>query len=194
MAIPLHVAERDAPSVYRKLVNALAAQARRMGSRDAEGAAHEALKRSLSTPAPRAAIDYYFRDYPPADAGAPEWSLEQLFAWLYGVLRFVVREESARVSSRREISSGDGTTMEVADPGVDQLHRLLDSEMKTIVHECLDSLDENYRDVLVLRANGLRYADIATRLGVNENTIATWVRRGTKTLTQLVRLRMGGHE
>jgi len=194
VAIPLHVAERDAPSVYRKLVKALAAQARRMGSRDAEGAAHEALKRSLSTPAPRAAIDYYFRDYPPADSSTPEWSLEQLFAWLYGVLRFVVREESARVSSRREVASGDTAAMDVADPGRDQLHRLLDTEMKTIVHECLDSLDENYRDVLVLRANGLRYADIADRLGVNENTIATWVRRGTKTLSQLVRLRMGSHE
>jgi RNA polymerase sigma factor (sigma-70 family) len=194
VAISLHVAERDASSVYRKLVTALAAQARRMGSRDPESAAHEALKRSLATPVPRAAIDYYFRDYPPSDLSAPEWSLEQLFAWLYGVLRFVVREESARVSSRREILADDATAMDVADPSADQLHRLLDNEMKTIARECLDTLDDNYRDVLVLRAKGLKYAEIATRLGVNENTVATWVRRATKAVAQLVRTRMGGHE
>ena len=194
MAIPHHVAERDASSVYRKLVTALAAQARRMGSRDPEGAAHEALKRSLATPAPRAAIDYYFRDYPPTDLSAPEWSLEQLFAWLYGVLRFVVREESARVSSRREILTDDATAMNVADSSADQLHSLLDDEMKTIVRQCLGTLDDNYRDVLVLRARGLKDTEIATRLGVNENSVATWVRRATKTVAQLVRTRLGGHE
>ena len=194
MAISLHVAERDASSVYRKLVTALAAQARRMGSRDAEGAAHEALKRSLSTPAPRAAIEYYFQDHPAANVNAPEWSLEQLFAWLYGVLRFVVREESARMSARREMSADDATPMDVADPSADQLHRLLDDETKTIVRECLDTLDDNYRNVLVLRARGLKYTDIAVRLGVNENTVATWVRRATKAVTHLVRKRMGSHE
>lgn len=194
MAIPLHVAERDASSVYRKLVTALAAQARRMGSRDAEGAAHEALKRSLAAPTPRAAIDYYFQERPASGFHAPEWSLEQLFAWLYGVLRFVVREESARMSARRELSSADTTAMDVADPSADQLHRLLDDEMKTIAHECLDALDDHYRDVLILRARGLKYAEIASRLGVNENTIATWVRRAMKAVTHLVRKRMDGHE
>jgi len=194
VAIPLHVAERDASSVYRKLVTALAAQARRMGSRDAEGAAHEALKRSLATQAPRAAIDYYFHEHPTADLSAPEWSLERLFAWMYGVLRFVVREESARVSARREILAVDATAMNVADPSADQLHRLLDDEMKTIARECLATLDDNYRDVLILRARGLKYTEIATRLGVSENTVATWVRRATRAVAQLVRPRMDVHE
>jgi len=189
VATPLSVAERDASDVYRKLVTALAAQARRMGSKDAEGAAHEALKRSLATPAPRAAIDYYFQD-PPATTGAPEWPLERLMAWLYGVLRFVVREESARVSARREVLAVDATAMEVADPSVDQLHRLIDDETKTIVRECLDQLDESHRQVLVLRAKGFKYIEIASQLGVSENTVATWVRRGTRAVATLVRGRM----
>jgi len=193
VAIPLHVAERDAPSVYRKLVTALAAQAARMGSRDAEGAAHEALKRSLATPAPRAAIDYYFQEHPAGDGPVPEWPLEQLFAWLYGVLRFVVKEESARVSARREIVAPYGTAPDVADPSADQLHRLLDHEMRTIARECLAALDDRYRQVLVLRAKGLKYNEIARRLGVSENTVATWVRRGTHAVAQLVRERMSGH-
>jgi RNA polymerase sigma factor (sigma-70 family) len=193
VAIPLHVAERDTSSVYRKLVRALAAQARRMGSRDAEGAAHEALKRSLAAPAPRAAVEYYFGEHPAAGLPAPEWPLDRLFAWLYGVLRFVVREETARVSSRREVAVIDATTIDVADPSADQLDRLIDDETKTVVRECLGTLDENQRQVLVLRAKGLKYTEIASRLGVNENTVATWVRRGTHAMARLVRERMDGH-
>lgn len=190
MAIPLSVGERDASSVYRKLVTALAAQASRMGSKDAEGAAQEALKRSLATPAPRAAIEYFFCEHRSPAAGVPEWSLEQLMAWLYGVLRNVVREESARVSARREVLAVDAAAMEVADPAADQLDRLLDDEMKRVVRECLGEVDDSYREVLVMRAKGMKYAEIATRLRVSENTVATWVRRGTKAVADLVRERM----
>jgi RNA polymerase sigma factor (sigma-70 family) len=192
VAIPLPVAERDASSVYRKLVTALASKARRMGSKDAEGAAHEALRRSLATPTPRAAIEYYFHEHLQAGLSAPEWPLERLVAWLYGVLRFVVREESARVSSSREVLPFDAKALDVADSSPDQLRRLIDDEMQTIARECLAALDGNHRDVLLLRAKGLKYTEIASRLGVNENTVATWVRRGTREVAQLVRERMDG--
>src|SRR5258707_10771045 len=70
------VAVRDASNEYRKLVAALASRAIRMGSRDAEGAAQEALKRSLANPISRAAVDYYFQEHSPAGLGAPDWPLE----------------------------------------------------------------------------------------------------------------------
>ena len=161
-----------------------------MGSRDAEGAAQEALKRSLANPVSRAAVEYYFHERPPAGFAAPDWPLEQLFAWLYGVLRFVVREESVRMSSRRELPAIDGDAPDVRDPSPDPLALLIDDELQTIVRECLSALGEDYRTVLTLRAEGLKYSEIAARLGVSENTVATWVRRGTRAVAQHVRERL----
>jgi len=71
-----------------------------MGSRDPEGAAQEALKRSLENAASQPAIAYYFSQDLPADAKPPEWPLDQLFAWLHGVLQYVVREEHNRALTR----------------------------------------------------------------------------------------------
>ena len=55
--------------------------------------------------------------------------------------------------------------------------------------ECMPALDSDYRRVLKMRADGLKYGDIALRLGVSENTVATWVSRGIRTLAQCVRRR-----
>jgi DNA-directed RNA polymerase specialized sigma24 family protein len=44
--------------------------------------------------------------------------------------------------------------------------------------------------VLLLRAQGLKYEQIAVRLGVSGNTVATWVRRGTQAVARLVDERM----
>jgi DNA-directed RNA polymerase specialized sigma24 family protein len=53
----------------------------------------------------------------------------------------------------------------------------------------MPALDADYQRVLKMRANGLKYGDIALRLGVSENTVATWVSRGIRTLAQCVRRR-----
>ena len=183
------VAERDATTAYRKLVSTLASRAVRIGSRDAEGAAQEALRRSLANPVSRAAVEYHFHEHP-SGLAAPQWPLEQLFAWLHGVLRLVVREESARASYRREVLTVDGDGLDVRDPSPDQLELLIDTQLKSIVRECLSALGENHRRALTLRARGLKYAEIAARLGVNENTVAAWVHRGTSVVVRRVRERM----
>jgi RNA polymerase sigma factor (sigma-70 family) len=190
VASPQSVAVRDATSEYRKLVAALAARAARLGSRDAESAAQEALKRSLANALSRAAVEYYFHERPPASVGAPAWPLDQLLAWLHGVLRFVVSEERARVSYHREMQVGDINTIEPRDASADQLTVLIEDQLQTIVRECLSSLDADYRTVLILRTKGLKYTEIAVRLGVSENTVATWVRRGTRAAAQQIRERL----
>lgn len=178
----------DAASDYRRLLATLASRAIRLGSRDPEGAAQEALKRSLENAGSQPAIAYYFSQDLPADAKPPEWPLDQLFAWLHGVLQYVVREEHNRASNRREVSAADGYP-DPADPAIGQIDMLIQKEIQGIVAECFPLLDTEYRTVLRMRVDGLKYGEIARRLGINENTVATWVSRGIRELAQRVRTR-----
>jgi RNA polymerase sigma factor (sigma-70 family) len=180
----------DATRAYRKLVAVLAARALRMGSSDGEAAAQEALKRSLANPKSRAAIEYYFQSASPASALPPEWPLEQLLAWLHGVLRFIVREERARLRFRQEVLAGETDPSSIRDDAPDPLEQAIDLQQQAIVSQCLSELDADYRTVLMLRIGGLKYADIARRLGVSENTVATWIRRGTLAVTERIRARL----
>jgi len=186
---------RDAIFDFRRLLNALQSRARRMGSRDPESAAQEALKRSLENPLSQPAVEYYFSEELAPDATPPAWPLDQLMAWVHGVLRYVVLEEHNRASSRRE-SPGPArgpeteTRLDPPDPAPDQLNALIQRELQQIVLDCLPALDADYRRVLKMRASGLKYGDIAERLGVSENTVATWVSRGIRTLADRVRRRM----
>jgi RNA polymerase sigma factor (sigma-70 family) len=186
---------RDASADYRRLLNALASRARRMGSRDPESAAQETLKRSLENELSQAAIEYYFSEELPLGAAPPAWPLDRLMAWLHGVLHFVVLEEHNRASSRREFSARfsaqESATdrLDRPDPAPDQLAALIQKELQQIVVECMPALDADYQRVLRMRADGLKYGDIALVLGVSENTVATWVSRGIRTLAQCVRRR-----
>jgi RNA polymerase sigma factor (sigma-70 family) len=100
-----------------------------------------------------------------------------------------VREEGARLSRRREVFAFDDLALRVADPAPAPLDVLIDDQLQGIVRECLSALDGKYRRVLALRASGLKYAEIAARLEVSENTVATWIRRATREVAQQVRER-----
>jgi RNA polymerase sigma factor (sigma-70 family) len=187
----------DAASTYRRLLATLASRARWLGSRDPEGAAQEALKRSLENARSQPAVEYYFGQDLPAGLNAPEWAIDQLFAWLHAVLHYIVREEQSRVSYRREVPLGamgsersrDNSRLDPADPAPDQLDALIRKEIEGIMADCFPMLDREYRTVLRMRVDGLKYGEIAIRLGVNENTVATWVSRGIRELAQCVRRR-----
>jgi RNA polymerase sigma factor (sigma-70 family) len=183
---------RDPVSHYRRLASALASRAARLGSRDPESAAQEALRRSLENRKSQSAIAYYFGEESSAGA-APEWPLDQLLAWLHGVLQYVVREEQSRVGFHREVSAI--SISEPADTSPDALEGIIQRETRAIVADCFATLDRDHRDVLTLRMDGLKYGEIARRMGVNENTIATWVSRGIRELGRRIRKRMDGrHE
>ena len=177
---------------YRRLASALAARASRLGSRDPENAAQEALRRSVENPKSQQAMDYYFAAASPAGA-APEWQLDRLMAWLHGVLQFVVREEKSRAAFHREVPAP--AIHDPADSSCDVLNAMVERETRAIVDDCFAGLDREYREVLTLRMDGLKYGEIARRLGTNENTVATWVSRGIREVGRRIRERMdGSHE
>jgi len=183
---------RDPVGDYRRLASALASRAARLGSRDPESAAQEALRRSLENQKSQTAVAYYFGEEPPAGA-PPEWPLEQLLAWLHGVLQYVVREEQSRVGFRREVLTT--SLSEPADTSPDALTGMIQRETRAIVTDCFSTLDRDHRDVLTLRMDGLKYGEIARQLGLNENTVATRLSRGIRELGRRIRKRMDGrHE
>jgi RNA polymerase sigma factor (sigma-70 family) len=191
------VDRRHAETEYCRLLAILIGRARRLGSTDWEGAAQEALKRSLENENSRPAVEFYFREHSSVELGTPEWPLDRLLAWLHGVLNYVVREEHSRARNGREVSfdrvgveaSSEPRLLEPRDPSPDQLEVLIQRETQEVVLNAFPQLDSEYRAVLQMRMDGLTYTEIASRLGVNENTVATWVSRGIRTLGQYVRRR-----
>jgi RNA polymerase sigma factor (sigma-70 family) len=182
---------RDPVRDYRRLASALASRATRLGSRDPESAAQETLRRSLENQKSQPAVAYYFGEESPAGA-TPEWPLDQLLAWLHGVLQYVVREEQSRVGFHREVSVIPAS--EPADTSADALEGMIQRETRAIVADCFATLDRDYRSVLTLRMDGLKYGEIARHMGVNENTVATWVSRGIGELGRRIRKRMDGRQ
>jgi RNA polymerase sigma factor (sigma-70 family) len=181
---------RDAADEYRRLVVTLAAKARRLGSRDPESAAQETLTRSLENPASHRAVQYYFSQNPPGDLNNPDWPLDHLLAWLHAVLRYVVREERNRAGFQREVSATE-IHLDPADAATGPLEDMIEKELHAIVADCFPKLEREQRQVLTMRIDGLKYGEIASRLGVNENTVATWVSRGIRELGRQVRKRLG---
>ena len=180
---------RDPIANYRRLVVALASRAARLGSRDPESAAQEALRRSLENRKSQPAVAYYFGEESPA-GGPPEWQLDQLLAWLHGVLQFVVREERSRVGFHRELPGV--SISEPADASPNVLDGMIQRETSAIMANCFATLDRDHRNVLTLRMDGLKYGEIARRMGVNENTVATWVSRGMRELGRRIRKQVDG--
>ncbi len=181
---------RDAASEYRRLLATLAAKARWLGSRDPESAAQETLTRSIENPASHLAVEYYFGQDPPDALNVPDWPLDHLLAWLHAVLRYVVREERSRAAFHREAPASE-SYLDPADPATDPLEAMIEQELRAIVVNCFPKLDREQRQVLTMRVDGLKYGEIASRLGVNENTVATWISRGIRELGRHVRQRLG---
>ena len=178
---------------YRRLLRTLASRAHRLGSRDPEAAAQETFARSWGNATSQPALEYYFREDFPADATSPAWSLDQLLGWLHAVLRHVVSEERGRVAYRLEVSldrhseEWEGRRIpELSDTSINQLQQLLERELESIVSGCFPKLDPQYRTVLRMRRAGMKYEEIASRLGEKENTIATWLSRAIRDLARCV--------
>ena len=181
---------------YRRLMANLTRKAAAMGASDAEGAAHEALTRALKHPVSGPSITAQLEPQAPAGATSNLFSPTDLLAWLHVVLFNVVSEERSRASYRRERFAYNESAFEVPDPAPSQLDTLLRQEsnqaLAAKVRDGVATLSDDWRRVLQLRAQGVKQAEIAQRLGIPRATVATWTRRALLRLTQLVRAHAPG--
>ena len=91
----------------------------------------------------------------------------------------VVYKKELPIVSETELSS-------VVDTQVDPLDKLLVSEeLSHVLNTCQVSLTDVEKTVVFLKAAGLPYSEIASRLGMNEKNIDNAIQRARRKLKEL---------
>jgi RNA polymerase sigma factor (sigma-70 family) len=104
--------------------------------------------------------------------------------WLITVALNLFR--NARASSKRRtrlLSDARGRGLHADEPASDE-DVLASAQLRTRVRNALDQLSERDRDLLLLRAEGFSYRDIAAALALNEASIGTLLARAKATFRQ----------
>lgn len=135
------------------------------GQEDAEDAAAEVFLKM-----PRALISY--------DPSLP------FLPWLLSVASHHCVDRLRRRKWEPPLSAATDATASVSlEPETSPLSWLLESEQKRRLREQIAQLPEHYRSPLVLRYYGeMKYNEIAKRLGMGRNSVATAIFRGKKEL------------
>ncbi len=123
---------------------------------------------------------------PPEPGGAP------VRAWLYRVA--VNRGYNALRSDRRRRTREDAVARDPAltpgDAGIaDEANR---AEERDLVRRTLVQVSERHRDCLVLRSEGLSYAEIAAALGVAQGSVGTLLARAERAFKDAYLAQRGG--
>lgn len=101
---------------------------------------------------------------------------EQSFRnWLFTIALNLWRSKNRKL--QKEIQFGEIDDWRIATKSVERKSPLADA-----LHEALETLPPNHRQVLVLHYSGIELTDIAEMLGVPSNTVRQWKRRGLETL------------
>ena len=102
-------------------------------------------------------------------------------AWVFRVahnLGLTIRKRSARWEPMEESGPPSGA----ADPERQALHK----ERTQRIHEALSELSSQQRQVLHLRAEGLKYQEIAEAIGVRVSTVSTFLTRAITRLRKAI--------
>lgn len=103
-----------------------------------------------------------------------------LRGWIFRVAHNLARDEYRR-RRRRPAEPLEEVSR---DPGASPEQQAIADERAVRLMAALNRLPERQRECLHLRAEGLRYREIAEVLGAGVSTVAEWVQQGLKTLVK----------
>lgn len=108
--------------------------------------------------------------------------------WLFAVALNLVRDEgraAVRRQAKLELLKGemDGAASPAPDESLEQ------DERRVLVRDALDELAEQDRAVLLMKAEGLNYDEIAAATGLSKGSIGTTLARARKRLVEAYRER-----
>jgi RNA polymerase sigma-70 factor, ECF subfamily len=115
---------------------------------------------------------------------------EDLTAWIYRVATNAGLDGLRMNSRRRKREEAAGSDVHVAAPP-DALDSMLREERRSRVREVLGSLKPREAQLLLLRANGLAYKELAETLGVEPGSIGTMLARAEAEFERKFRARYG---
>jgi RNA polymerase sigma-70 factor, ECF subfamily len=109
---------------------------------------------------------------------------EAFSTWLYGITRRVLARHRRRAWFRKWVP---GAVPDIADTGASPCRLTESSEVAQAVHEALNQLTSDHREVLVLSDMEERPdSEVAAMLGVPKGTVKSRLRRARARLRELV--------
>jgi RNA polymerase sigma-70 factor (ECF subfamily) len=114
---------------------------------------------------------------------------DDLTAWIYRVATNAGFDALRTNSRRRKREESAGSGLHVASP--DALDSLLAEERRGRVREILGSLKPRDAQLLLLRANGLAYRELAATLGIEPGSVGTMLARAEAEFEKKFRARYG---
>jgi RNA polymerase sigma-70 factor, ECF subfamily len=110
-----------------------------------------------------------------------------LRGWLYRVAHNLTRNAQSAFRSRKTDRLADATPIgDLADTGTSAEDDLLARERVDRFRQTMQELSPAQRECLVLRAQGLKYREIAEALSLSVSTVAENVQRGLERLKELL--------
>jgi RNA polymerase sigma-70 factor (ECF subfamily) len=106
-------------------------------------------------------------------------------AWLISVAMNLLRNERASRNRHRRLLTIDRGAGAHSDPAPSPEQAAVDADSSRRVRSSLDRLPERERRMLLLRAEGFSYRDIAAALELNETSVGTLLGRARLAFQQL---------
>lgn len=108
-----------------------------------------------------------------------------LRAWVFRVAHNFARNEQSR-AGRRFVSSMEenAASLSLTDSGISPEEHCLDREKQRRIAGALQALTPLQRECLLLRAQGLRYREIAEILQIGVSSVAEHVQRGVRRMKE----------